>query len=207
VSNVTSLPVVDLRDDPGQLRWKLREMAHEVGFSISPAMGWRNRSPAGCSTWCMSCSGCRRPKRTPSRWWREQIDIGPERPPAGAPGNDGWVEVPPMEGAFIVNIGELLEVATAGVCARPSTGLNCTSQRPSEFRYRTLQPAARRTNPCVFAARRTGGAGPHAVRPLRSPLLGLRSQRVEEQTACSSGCCRRARILLTHIAEQATLHG
>jgi isopenicillin N synthase-like dioxygenase len=26
----------------------------------------------------------------------------------------GWVDVPPLEGAFIVNIGELLEVATGG---------------------------------------------------------------------------------------------
>ena len=28
--------------------------------------------------------------------------------------DDGWVDVPPLEGAFIVNIGELLEVATGG---------------------------------------------------------------------------------------------
>jgi isopenicillin N synthase-like dioxygenase len=28
--------------------------------------------------------------------------------------NDGWIDVPPLEGAFIVNIGELLEVATGG---------------------------------------------------------------------------------------------
>ena len=27
---------------------------------------------------------------------------------------DGWIDVPPLEGAFIVNIGELLEVATGG---------------------------------------------------------------------------------------------
>lgn len=27
---------------------------------------------------------------------------------------DGWVDVPPLDGAFIVNIGELLEVATGG---------------------------------------------------------------------------------------------
>jgi isopenicillin N synthase-like dioxygenase len=28
--------------------------------------------------------------------------------------DDGWVDVPPLDGAFIVNIGELLEVATGG---------------------------------------------------------------------------------------------
>jgi len=40
------------------------------------------------------------------------------RPPAGGhPGRrdaPGWIDVPPLEGAFIVNIGELLEVATGG---------------------------------------------------------------------------------------------
>jgi isopenicillin N synthase-like dioxygenase len=29
-------------------------------------------------------------------------------------GHAGWIDVPPVEGAFIVNIGELLEVATGG---------------------------------------------------------------------------------------------
>src|ERR1700756_5501348 len=29
-------------------------------------------------------------------------------------GHPGWIDVPPLEGAFIVNIGELLEVATGG---------------------------------------------------------------------------------------------
>ncbi|MDT5257690.1 MAG: hypothetical protein QOD10_2770, partial [Mycobacterium sp.] len=32
----------------------------------------------------------------------------------GGRADDGWVDVPPLEGAFIVNIGELLEVATGG---------------------------------------------------------------------------------------------
>ncbi|AZP83926.1 isopenicillin N synthase family oxygenase [Mycobacterium avium subsp. paratuberculosis] len=30
------------------------------------------------------------------------------------PGGDGWIDVPPRHGAFIVNIGELLEAATRG---------------------------------------------------------------------------------------------
>jgi isopenicillin N synthase-like dioxygenase len=34
------------------------------------------------------------------------------RPARG--GRSGWIDVPPVEGAFIVNIGELLEVATGG---------------------------------------------------------------------------------------------
>ncbi|MCV7088674.1 isopenicillin N synthase family oxygenase [Mycobacterium interjectum] len=29
-------------------------------------------------------------------------------------GSNGWIDVPPVAGAFIVNIGELLEVATGG---------------------------------------------------------------------------------------------
>lgn len=32
----------------------------------------------------------------------------------GGPGGDGWIDVPPRQGAFIVNIGELLEAATRG---------------------------------------------------------------------------------------------
>ncbi|RUP00981.1 MAG: isopenicillin N synthase family oxygenase [Mycobacterium sp.] len=31
-----------------------------------------------------------------------------------SPGQDRWVDVPPVDGAFVVNIGELLEVATGG---------------------------------------------------------------------------------------------
>ncbi|OBK69758.1 isopenicillin N synthase family oxygenase [Mycobacterium sp. 1165178.9] len=36
------------------------------------------------------------------------------RPPGIGHSNGGWIDVPPREGAFIVNIGELLEVATRG---------------------------------------------------------------------------------------------
>lgn len=36
------------------------------------------------------------------------------RLPGGGHSNGGWIDVPPREGAFIVNIGELLEVATRG---------------------------------------------------------------------------------------------
>ncbi|MEB4208983.1 isopenicillin N synthase family dioxygenase [Mycobacterium sp. 94-17] len=36
------------------------------------------------------------------------------RPPRRGGSDDGWIDVPPREGAFIVNIGELLEVATRG---------------------------------------------------------------------------------------------
>jgi isopenicillin N synthase-like dioxygenase len=33
---------------------------------------------------------------------------------AGGDPDDGWVDVPPLPGAFVVNIGELLEFATGG---------------------------------------------------------------------------------------------
>ncbi|OVF05206.1 2-oxoglutarate-dependent ethylene/succinate-forming enzyme [Mycobacterium avium subsp. paratuberculosis] len=208
-------------------------------------MGYRRTWWTGCSTPRAGSSGCPRRTRTPSRWcaaphfrgytrlggertrgavdWREQIDIGPQRPPIGGldksdyrwlqgpnqwpaalpelpglieewdaalsgvartllrhwaaalgspadvfdaafadapatlikiirypgraagpqgvgahrdagvltlllaepgsrglqvcragPGGDGWIDVPPRHGAFIVNIGELLEAATRG---------------------------------------------------------------------------------------------
>ena len=49
----------------------------------------------------------------------------------GRPG-DGWIDVPPMEGASIVNIGELLEVATGGYLRATEHRVNL--QRPSAER-------------------------------------------------------------------------
>jgi isopenicillin N synthase-like dioxygenase len=49
----------------------------------------------------------------------------------GDPG-EGWIDVPPLEGAFIVNIGELLEVATGGYL------------RATEHRVNLHGPAAER---------------------------------------------------------------
>jgi isopenicillin N synthase-like dioxygenase len=245
VQSVTALPVLDLRAEPGQLRDRLREAAHEVGFFYLTG----HDVPADLTARMLEVSrrlfelpqadkdaiamvrsphfrGFTRLGGELTRGevdWREQIDLGPERPsigglgkpdylwlqgpnqwPAGLPElpgiiaewdaalsvvartllrhwaaalgspvdvfddafaeapatlikivryparatspqgvgahkdsgvltlllaepgsrglqvrrphaeDDSWVDVPPLDGAFIVNIGELLEVATGG---------------------------------------------------------------------------------------------
>lgn len=55
--------------------------------------------------------------------------------------DDGWIDVPPLEGAFIVNIGELLEVATGGYL------------RATEHRVSLGGPAARISVPFFFNPR------------------------------------------------------
>jgi isopenicillin N synthase-like dioxygenase len=52
--------------------------------------------------------------------------------------NDGWIDVPPLDGAFIVNIGELLEVATGGYL------------RATEHRVNLRRPAADRISVPYF---------------------------------------------------------
>jgi isopenicillin N synthase-like dioxygenase len=52
--------------------------------------------------------------------------------------DDGWIDVPPLEGAFIVNIGELLEVATCGYL------------RATEHRVNLHGPAAERISVPFF---------------------------------------------------------
>ena len=52
--------------------------------------------------------------------------------------DDGWIDVPPREGAFIVNIGELLEVATGGYL------------RATEHRVNLHGPAAERISVPFF---------------------------------------------------------
>jgi isopenicillin N synthase-like dioxygenase len=59
----------------------------------------------------------------------------------GVPGghdSQGWVDVPPLDGAFIVNIGELLEVATGGYL------------RATEHRVDLREPAAERISVPYF---------------------------------------------------------
>ena len=67
--------------------------------------------------------------------------------PAGAPGrgsdqgrqdSQAWIDVPPLKGAFIVNIGELLEVATGGYL------------RATEHRVNLAKPAAERISVPYF---------------------------------------------------------
>ncbi|WP_142280215.1 isopenicillin N synthase family dioxygenase [Mycobacterium paraense] len=53
-------------------------------------------------------------------------------------GSDGWIDVPPVPGAFIVNIGELLEVATGGYL------------RATEHRVNLDGPAAERISVPYF---------------------------------------------------------
>jgi isopenicillin N synthase-like dioxygenase len=273
VSSITALPVVDLGDDPGQLRRKLRETAHEVGFFFLTGHGVpelltrrvlevarrlfalpQGEKDAIAMVHSPHFRGYTRLGGELTRGevdWREQIDIGPERPPVGdlgkadywwlqgpnqwpaalpelpgiidewdavlsevcrtllrhwaaslgspvdvfdaafagtpatlikivryparaagaqgvgahrdagvltlllaesgghglqvrrsrggAPGaDDGWADVPPLGGAFIVNIGELLEVATGGYL------------RATEHRVNLRQSAAERISVPYF---------------------------------------------------------
>jgi len=118
VPSVTALPVVDLRAAPGQLRDRLREAAHEVGFcyltghQVPAALAGRvleaarrlfELPPADKDAIAMVRSphfrGYTRLGGELTRGevdWREQIDIGPQRPPMGGPGKPDylWLQGP-----------------------------------------------------------------------------------------------------------------
>jgi isopenicillin N synthase-like dioxygenase len=118
VPSVTALPVVDLRAPPGQLRDRLCEAAHEVGFcyltghAVPAALFGRVLEaarrlfalpPADKDAIAMVRSphfrGYTRLGGELTRGevdWREQIDIGPERPPIGGPGKPDylWLQGP-----------------------------------------------------------------------------------------------------------------
>jgi isopenicillin N synthase-like dioxygenase len=118
VSTVTKLPEVDLRHPSGQLRERLREAAHEVGFfyltghGVSPALARRVLAaarrlfalpPADKDAVAMVRSPhFRGYTRLGGELtggevdWREQIDLGPEREPVGAPGRPDylWLQGP-----------------------------------------------------------------------------------------------------------------
>jgi isopenicillin N synthase-like dioxygenase len=118
VSSVTALPVVDLRDSPGQLRERLREVAHEVGFFYLtghqvPESLTRRVLTAARELFALpqadkdAVAMIRSPHfRGYTRLggeltrgevdWREQIDIGPEREPIGGPGRPDylWLQGP-----------------------------------------------------------------------------------------------------------------
>jgi isopenicillin N synthase-like dioxygenase len=121
VSAVTALPEVDLRHPPGQLRERLREAAHEVGFfyltghGVSASLTRRvlaaaRRLFALPQTEKDAVAMVRSPHfRGYTRLggeltggevdWREQIDIGPERDPADRPAGPGhpdylWLQGP-----------------------------------------------------------------------------------------------------------------
>jgi isopenicillin N synthase-like dioxygenase len=118
VSSVTTLPEVDLRNRPGQLRARLREVAHEVGFFYLTGHG----VPAALTDRMLTAArrlfalsqaekaavamvrsphfrGYTRLGGELTRGevdWREQIDIGPEREPIGGPGKPDylWLQGP-----------------------------------------------------------------------------------------------------------------
>jgi isopenicillin N synthase-like dioxygenase len=118
VGRVTALPVVDLRAESSQLRQGLREAAHEVGFFYLTG----HQVPRGLAGRLLDAARrlfdlpdadkdavamVRSPhfrgytrlggELTRDRVdWREQIDIGPERPPIGGPGKPDylWLQGP-----------------------------------------------------------------------------------------------------------------
>jgi isopenicillin N synthase-like dioxygenase len=118
VGSVTALPVVDLRADIGHLREDLREAAHEVGFFyltghevpdelvgrvLEAARRLFELPQADKDAVAMVRSphfrGYTRLGGELTRGqvdWREQIDIGPERPPIGGPGKPDylWLQGP-----------------------------------------------------------------------------------------------------------------
>jgi isopenicillin N synthase-like dioxygenase len=118
VGNVTALPVVDLQAAPGRLRDNLRDAAHEVGFfyltghQVPAALAGRllevarrlfELPQADKDAVAMMRSphfrGYTRLGGELTRGevdWREQIDIGPERPPIGGPGKPDylWLQGP-----------------------------------------------------------------------------------------------------------------
>jgi len=118
VGAVTALPVVDLRTDTGQLRERLRAAAHEVGFfyltghNVPDELAHRvldvarrlfelpqSDKDAIAMVRSPHFRGYTRLGGELTRGevdWREQIDIGPERPSIGGPGKHDylWLQGP-----------------------------------------------------------------------------------------------------------------
>jgi isopenicillin N synthase-like dioxygenase len=118
VASVTAVPEVDLRNSAGQLRTRLREVAHEVGFFYLtghqvPESLTRRVLAAARQLFALpqadkdAVAMIRSPHfRGYTRLggelthgqvdWREQIDIGPEREPIGGPGRPDylWLQGP-----------------------------------------------------------------------------------------------------------------
>jgi isopenicillin N synthase-like dioxygenase len=118
VGYVTALPIVDLRAAPGVLRDRLREAAHEVGFCYLTG----HQIPAALPAQVLEAArslfalpeadkdaiamvhsphfrGYTRLGGELTRGqvdWREQIDIGPQRPPIAGPGKPDylWLQGP-----------------------------------------------------------------------------------------------------------------
>lgn len=118
VGSVTALPVVDLRAEPPVLRAGLRDVAHRVGFCYLTGHGVPGELSARVLDAARRLFGLPQADkdavamvRSPhfrgytrlggeltrgETDWREQIDIGPERPPVGGPGRPDylWLQGP-----------------------------------------------------------------------------------------------------------------
>jgi isopenicillin N synthase-like dioxygenase len=133
VGSVTALPVVDLRDDPDPLRRGLREAAHEVGFFyltghevpaalVDKVLEAARRLFALPQADKDAIAMVRSPHfRGYTRLggeltrgevdWREQIDIGPQRPPIGGSGKPDylWLQGPNQWPAALPELPEVIE--------------------------------------------------------------------------------------------------
>jgi len=118
VSSVTTLPEVDLRDRPGQLRDRLRQVAHEVGFFYLTGHGVPDELTGRVLAAARRLFALPQADKDAVAMvhsphfrgytrlggeltggevdWREQIDIGPERDPIGGPGKPDylWLQGP-----------------------------------------------------------------------------------------------------------------
>jgi isopenicillin N synthase-like dioxygenase len=133
VRNVTNLPVLDLGADLGQLRECLREAAHEVGFFylighqvpralvgrlLDVARNLFELPQADKDAVAMVRSphfrGYTRLGGELTRGevdWREQLDIGPERPPIGGPGKPDylWLQGPNQWPAALPELPSIID--------------------------------------------------------------------------------------------------
>jgi isopenicillin N synthase-like dioxygenase len=132
-NGVAALPVVDLRDDPGQLREGLREAAHQVGFFYLTGHGVPDELAARLLAQARllfelpqadkdAVAMVRSPHfRGYTRLggeltrgdvdWREQIDVGPERAPIGGPGQPDylWLQGPNQWPAALPELPGLID--------------------------------------------------------------------------------------------------
>lgn len=118
VGRITALPVVDLLAAPGQLRQTLREAAHQVGFFYLKGHGVPDALAVEVRHAARRLFALPQPEKDAIAMvhsphfrgytrlggeltqgaidWREQIDIGPERPSVGGPGMPDylWLQGP-----------------------------------------------------------------------------------------------------------------
>lgn len=118
VATITALPAVDLRERPERLRPRLREAAREVGFFYLTGHAVPDDLAARVVDAARRLFALRQADKNAIAMvrsphfrgytrlggeltggdadWREQIDIGPERPPVGGPGKPDylWLQGP-----------------------------------------------------------------------------------------------------------------